>query len=313
MSDLLIRDYDDADEDIVLELLAGSLGWLPDAGHREFFRWKHLQNPAGRSAMWVAESAGQIVGFRSMLRWVFDVDGAEVHAVRAVDTATAPAARGQGVFRALTLHAVAALTAEGVGFVFNTPNDQSRPGYLKMGWIELGRPPAAARPSGPLGALRAARSRTPAELWSLPSDAGVAATEGLSGALPTGPQSLSGLATRRRAEHLQWRYGLPSLSYRALRRDDGIAIFRLRRRGHATEAAVCEVLADDDDGARRLVQEVARVSGADHLLRLGRAHTSWRELPLPGGGPILTWRALASTTPVELSRWRLSLGDVELL
>jgi hypothetical protein len=39
---------------------------------------------------------------------------------------------------------------------------------------------------------------------------------------------------------------------------------------------------------------------------------SGRFLPLPGQGPMLTWRALAKTTLPALRGWDLSLGDVEL-
>ena len=45
---------------------------------------------------------------------------------------------GRGVFRALTMHALDELHARGVSFVFNTPNDQSRPGYMNMGWRPVG-------------------------------------------------------------------------------------------------------------------------------------------------------------------------------
>ena len=46
------------------------------------------------------------------------------------------------------MQGVEEMTAEGVDVVFNTPNTQSRPGYLKMGWIDVGRLPVAARPTG---------------------------------------------------------------------------------------------------------------------------------------------------------------------
>jgi len=313
VTDVAIRPYDDADEDVVLGLLTASLGWLSDGEHRAFFRWKHLENPAGRSAMWVAESGGAIIGFRSMLRWRFIIDGVPATAVRAVDTATAPEARGLGVFRALTLHAVDELKADGVGFVFNTPNDQSRPGYLKMGWRELGRPPAVVRPHGLMGVARAAASRAPAELWSVSSNAGEPAAAVLGSDLPR-TSAPSGVSTDRTADHLWWRYaGLPALDYRALRTDDGIAVFRLRRRGRATEAALCETLSVDSQGARRLIRAVARAAAADHVLFLGRPRPWVGELPVPGGGPVVTWRELTLTEPVPLGRWTLSLGDVELL
>ena len=56
-------------------------------------------------------------------------------AVRAVDTITAPEARGRGVFTRFTLAILSneITRDDDVSFVFNTPNDQSRPGYLKMG------------------------------------------------------------------------------------------------------------------------------------------------------------------------------------
>ena len=70
-----------------------------------------------------------------------------LRAVRAVDTATDPDYQGRGLFTRLTLQAIDELRAEGVDFVFNTPNDQSRPGYLKMGWQVVGTLPTHVRPT----------------------------------------------------------------------------------------------------------------------------------------------------------------------
>lgn len=308
---LEVRPYTDEDEDAVLTLLASSLGWMSDAHHRAFFRWKHLENPAGRSAMWVAEVDDQIVGFRSMLRWNFVIDGEPVRAVRAVDTATSPEARGLGVFRTLTMHAIDQLTEEGVAFVFNTPNDQSRPGYLKMGWVELGSVPVAARPRGVRGAVRMARSRRPADLWSVQSAAGVPVLDAVVTATAE-PSGSTGVQSRRDRAHLEWRYGgFGELGYRAVPHRGGFAVFRLRRRGHALEAAMVEALGVSDPAG--ILHTVADLSRADHAVRVGRP--SWRhgELPIPGGGPVLTWRGLHQRAPLPLAEWQLSLGDIELL
>ena len=123
-----VRPYRDDDEASVLDLLAVTLGGGP-AGRRpaDFFRWKHLENPAGRSFMLVAELAGQIVGFRAFMRWRFQADGAELRAVRAVDTATHPDHQGKGIFSTLTLRALDELRGE-TDLVFNTPNAASLPG-----------------------------------------------------------------------------------------------------------------------------------------------------------------------------------------
>ncbi len=71
-----IRPYADADEHAVIELLNVTLGAGP-AGTRpaSFFRWKHLENPFGRSFMLVAETDGRIVGLRAFMRWEFEAQG----------------------------------------------------------------------------------------------------------------------------------------------------------------------------------------------------------------------------------------------
>ena len=122
-------------------------------------------------------------------------------------------------------------------------------------------------------------------------------------------------------QYLEWRYGFAPLGYRAIAagRDpaEGIAVFRLRRRGRAAEAALCEVVVPHGAArtARHLGRAVARATGADYVVRLGRATPAGGYLPLPNQGPILTWRALATaaTEPPPLDGWELSLGDVELL
>ena len=146
---LEIRTARSDDRAAVLELLASSLNWVPNELFDRFFAWKHEQNPFGVSPAWVAVDGTRIVGFRTFVRWEYqNPDGRPRRAVRAVDTATHPDYQGRGIFNRLTLHALDALRSEGVDFVFNTPNDKSRPGYLKMGWREVGRLPASVRPSG---------------------------------------------------------------------------------------------------------------------------------------------------------------------
>jgi GNAT superfamily N-acetyltransferase len=324
---LVVRPATRADRDAVLRLLSASLGWVPDELFGAFFSWKHEEGPFGTSPAWVAVDGKRVVGFRTFVRWEFDhPDGRTRRAVRAVDTATHPDHQGRGIFRRLTLHGVDAMRAEGVDMVFNTPNAQSRPGYLRMGWSEVGRLPASVRPTSPAGARRMLGSRVPADRWSLPSDGGVAAPEALAGpgveALLAALPPTRGLRTRRTAAHLRWRYGFEPLRYRAvsLAGDpaQGLAVFRLRRRGPAVEAALCEVLVPGGEAsaARALGRAVARTSGADYVIRLGGPlldRTGF--VRLPGQGPVLTWRPVAApedATPPPLADWQLALGDVEL-
>jgi hypothetical protein len=119
---------------------------------------------------------------------------------------------------------------------------------------------------------------------------------------------------------LRWRYGLDALGYRAIALDDdpasGLAIFRVRRRGDATEAGISDVIVPQgaDAARRRLLALVARRTGADYAIRVGRPSLRAGYVPFPRQGPILTWRPLADQArPPALGDLDLSLGDVELL
>ena len=144
------------DRDAIIDLLGASLGWQDDERARSLFTWKHETNPFGPSYAWVAEHDGRIVAVRLFMRWRFRRGAGTVEAVRAVDTATHPDYQGMGLFRALTMQGIERCRADGIGFVFNTPNDQSRPGYLTMGWRDVGRVATSVRPTGRRSATRRA-------------------------------------------------------------------------------------------------------------------------------------------------------------
>ena len=285
--------------------------------------WKHEENAFGPSPAWVACDADRIAGFRVLMRWRFLDRGRVVHAVRAVDTATHPDYQGRGIFTRLTLRALDELADEGVEFVFNTPNDQSRPGYLKMGWQVVGQLPTVVRPRRwhRLGVI--ARARVPAERWSTPSAAGedagsvLADTAAIEALLAARARPPDGVETELSPGYLRWRFGTPLLGYRAVvargGAEGGLAVFRLRARGPAREAALVALVtrAGDRRTAARLVREVARVAGADYVLAIDRARLGPGGLVrLPKAGPLLTWRAVTATAPPV--GWNVTLGDIEL-
>jgi GNAT superfamily N-acetyltransferase len=315
--DLQVRAATDEDLPQILDLLSSSLGWVPDDQYADFYRWKHHANPFGRSPAWIATDAGRVVGLRVWLRWRFVERGRSWTAVRAVDTATHPDHQGRGIFRRLTTSSLEVLRSQGIAHVFNTPNEQSRPGYLKMGWEQVGKLPVTVRFRSPLAAAAAVRARVPADKWSLPTDAGMAVDSALADeaavhqlieALPD-----DRIRTDLDVQVLRWRYGFAPLGYRAIRRDGGVLLFRLRRRGPATECVVGHVLSEDRRVADELLRRVARETRADQVLHLAsRPRLRAGYLPLVGAGPVLTWRAIEEGSMPALDRWGLSLGDVEL-
>lgn len=319
---LQYRRATDDDRGAILDLLRVSLGREVDDRYEALFSWKHVENAFGPSPAWIACDGDRIAGFRTLMRWEFLDGDRVVRAVRAVDTATHPEYQGRGIFTRLTLHAIDELAAEGVEFVFNTPNDQSRPGYLKMGWEVVGQLPTVVRPTRWHRVARIAKARVPAERWSMPSTAGtgvqdaLADVEGINTLLARVAPG-RGLATRLSREFLRWRFGTPLLGYRAIAAPggvgDGLAIFRIRQRGTAREAALVSLLAPAGDRrtAAALVRAVARTADADYVLALGgRRWWPGGLVRLPRVGPIFTCRTVAA--PSIPDRWDLTLGDIEL-
>jgi GNAT superfamily N-acetyltransferase len=331
-----VRPYEDNDEPEVLDLLNAALEGGP-AGRwsEEFFRWKHLDNPFGRSFMLVALAGGRIVGFRAFMRWQFQAGGRPLRAVRAVDTSTHPEYQGQGIFSRLTREALQALR-EDTDFVFNTPNEKSLPGYLKMGWILLGALPVWVRVRRPFRfatglRFRTDQERTPGALppARAPSAREVLEDQAVSRLVEDGTPTLRGITTHRDLGYLRWRYAsVPALGYQALTDEGprgvrGLALFRVRPRGRLRETTVAELIVPPGDArsARRLLDAVVRAAPVDHVachFSAGSPATAARRrawfLPAPGG-VTFTVNPLKPTLepdPCDMASWALSLGDVEV-
>ena len=313
----------------MLGLLDASLGGGP-AGRRppEFFTWKHLDNPFGRSLLLVAEHQDRLIGLRAFMRWRFEAGERTLAAVRAVDTATHPEFQGLGVFSRLTRAALEAMDGQ-VDLVFNTPNGKSGPGYLKLGWREVGKVPVAVRARRPLRLLLSgrARSRPAPPVTAAPAAEALADDDTLAALLAREPVP-RGLATPRTAGYLRWRYGAaPLLGYRAVTEERGgglagVALFRVRPRGRLWETTVAEVLAGGDPAtARRLLRRVAAAAPVDHLTLhapagtpLARAARRGGFLPSPAGILLVANPRTAGIRPdpTRLDAWALSLGDLEV-
>lgn len=97
------------------------------------FLWKHSENPFGKSIGLLAYDEEKIVGVRMFMFWEFKKGAKIIKAIRPVDTIIHPNYRGKGLFKKLTLKGLETCKNE-YDLVFNTPNKNSFPGYIKMGW-----------------------------------------------------------------------------------------------------------------------------------------------------------------------------------
>jgi GNAT superfamily N-acetyltransferase len=308
----------------------------------EFWRWKHFQNSFGVSQLLVAANE-EILGLRAFMRWAFKTPTGHLRAVRAVDTSTHPGYRRLGIFSRLTQASLERARAEGVNLIFNTPNAQSMPGYLKLGWHLVGRPRLLSRVLNP--ARVAARL-----LWPRQTKLTEADLSTLFRSSPRPVDSIfdysdhverivalddllcaSAVRTDRSASFFRWRYAsAPSLQYFALWTGEtpvtGLLIFRPNIRQGLREIMLCEFLIGYGAAAhaRELFDSLARSVRADYIVAAATPGTQhWGMLRRAGFLPVrqragVNFTVLplnlpaAELNPTRLENWRLSLGDLEL-
>ena len=162
VQDLVVRAAEPGDDASVVPMLRASLGKVDDPHYEAFLHWKHRENSFGPSPAWVALHDGEIVGYRTFLRWRVP----RRRRARGLGGASRrhrdrPGIPGDG-------HLPHPHPARRRGadpgrrwIVFNTPNDQSRPGYLKMGWTVARQLPVGVLPAGPRALATMVTSRVP--------------------------------------------------------------------------------------------------------------------------------------------------------
>jgi GNAT superfamily N-acetyltransferase/5-hydroxyisourate hydrolase-like protein (transthyretin family) len=136
---MTIRTATENDLPAMLNVLQASLGSLDGMRTVDYWQWKHLDNPFGKSPVLLAFDGDRLIGLRAFMAWHFRHKGERIQAYRAVDTATHPDYQGKGIFTRLTMALLEALQSGLPSLIFNTPNRKSMPGYIKMGWKEAGK------------------------------------------------------------------------------------------------------------------------------------------------------------------------------
>lgn len=312
----------------IINLLKDSLGESMIPKSEGLWNWKHEQNPAGASFVLLAEEEGQLIGVRAFMQWDWQWGDKKYKGIRAVDTATHPAHQGKGIFRKLTMKQLELCKEQGIDFVFNTPNEQSRPGYLKMGWQAQGRMPLKLQPMRPV-------STAINILLKKSKNAPVLATADWNKALSTfagkQPVSPSGIHTPYSTAYLSWRYATnPLFPYYFLTDyQNYLLVYRPKEHSKYLELRVTDFFlfgksADSIRGdVKKKLKQAAKDMKADFIAISGNVHTEYRQylggmgpIPVRQSGPIVTLRDLNVTDifskMMDAGNWSYSLGDMEL-
>lgn len=316
-----IRDAVDSDIPAIVSLLRQSLGEKGSLRTEAYWRWKHIQNPFGRSRVLLAFEADTLMAVRAFMAWQFIKENQTINAWRAVDTAVHPNWQGKGLFTQLTMALLNQLESGPPSLIFNSPNPKSRAGYLKMGW-ESGQPAPLMIRIRPLNALfNRTTHRGSRELkfdFNLPHSF-----------LEKWKSDFSHtLMTNWTPEAIRWRYQeIPGISYfshsETLGDDFCLLIGRMVRRNGLNEMRITECIHSGNMDLFRSTwrtisqqlkpdAESLAVDGSGILARM----LPFGFLPVTSLGPALTHRfvndAAVMATFMNTKKRYLSAGTLEL-
>jgi hypothetical protein len=97
---------------------------------KNYFKWKYRNNPFGDSLHIIALDKKKVVASRAF--WRLDVNKTEAY--QCVDTAVLPKFQNKGIFKKTALIATKILKKK---LIYNSPNKNSGPAYLKCGWKNI--------------------------------------------------------------------------------------------------------------------------------------------------------------------------------
>lgn len=272
----------------ILEIFSES---LKNTNGRAWFEWKHLRNPFGKSIGYIAEENGEMLGVRLFMQWQFRCNGQVFKALRPVDTVTRPRARGKGIFTSLTRRALEECKGK-YDFIFNTPNQKSLPGYLKMGWRVL--------------------DQSFGHFYMLPSPWGRIPDLRIVKKFP-GIDKISGVnisdvcSTFVTEDFLQWRY--EDDRYAFAKFDSNLLIFEIVRKKGVSILIVKE-FTGEAEFFRPVVYTAARNLGASLILCTNNFCFNFKKpfLAFERGKSIVAYRG---DDRYYNLKWNFSLGDLE--
>ncbi len=295
----------------LLEKRGASSAFITD----EYYRWKY-HAAAGVARIAVVREGGRYLAANAMTPMLLRNGGQSVRGWHSGETATAPDQRGKGLFKECLSILVKSLEDDEIFFGF--PNENSKKGFLKIGWEDKGIVTTWVR-------TRPVLDRRDSKFISEPEEFGEAADELARRIAEQGFTTLD-----HGADYLNWRYVRhPLYSYKGFLYDDelgglGVAISREAELYGRKATLAMTVFGTTARIERELLFRVARWAryhgsmailmmdsalGTAHGLRARFAPVWSRVLPKK---QLLMGRATPGEGRAERlmgARWRVQLGD----
>lgn len=312
---MIIRQSEPSDKSAMIDLLKLSLGEGLLKKSEAVWNYKHEQNSFGTSYVLLGLKETELIGIRAFMQWRWQKGDQIWTAYRAVDTATHPEHQGKGIFKKLTLQALDDVAQKSECFIFNTPNEKSRPGYLKMGWEIIDAIPIAIVPipfyvilnlfSRKLVAEHIISLSRLDEICKLHNDR---------------LSKKSSIFTPKSATYLKWRYeDNPMQNYTVISTQDWYVALYVKKHRFFNELRIVDVISANPTVDYPLVRKTIiqfalknkslMITVADKNLFGFRIFSKF--------GPKLTFRPLTNDTAfiksaMDIKNWKYNLGDLEL-
>ncbi|HEY1200813.1 MAG TPA: GNAT family N-acetyltransferase [Niastella sp.] len=328
-----IRPATPQDKPAIIGLMKKSLGEGLIPKSETLWNWKHEQNHFGASFVLVAEENGTLIGLRVFMQWQWQWRGTVYKAIRAVDTATHPDHQRKGIFKKLNQQQLDTCKQQGIHFIFNTPNDQSRPGNLKMGWVEQGRMPLKLKVLNPIALAyavvfkkdksAAGADPTPAQTWD-------PRVFDLINNYQVNDEHLNTVLS---PSYIRWRYtNNPLFRYNYFTDfENFLLIGRIKSHSFTKELRLVDCMLFNNASTNRHISsqiskavlpycknnKIQVISFSGQQYQTYRSALNWMGvIPVQNRGPIVTHRALNLNEKfpelLNIKNWGYSLGDMEL-
>jgi GNAT superfamily N-acetyltransferase len=317
---------------LIINLLKASLGDVSSEKSEKYWNWKHVNNPFGASPVLIAEENGEFIGVRAFMRWDWQMGDQVYRCLRAVDTATHPDHQGKGIFKKLTLQLIDEAGKQGYDFIFNTPNTQSTPGYLKMGWKSWGKVPLWIHPVLTFkkpdmqvwerckqDLQRVDISSMSIGAWHIPLRGGIQGGDSGGGTSLFTPVTHAWLAWRYRDCPVK-DYGLFQYAHKG---NEVNLFFCLKGSGLKTELRICTAFFSRNFSLSLLTRAsniLARKIGCRIVTCGGLGGSISANQIINGWFPVTKWSVMATVRnipnghylPNENTNWLMQTGDMEL-
>lgn len=312
---MIVRASKSSDKPAIIELLKLSLGEGLIKKSTVVWDFKHEENPFGASHVLLAFEGEHLIGVRALMEWRWQIGTTLWTAYRAVDTATHPNHQGKGIFKKLTLQALDEVAQKGDCFIFNTPNNQSRPGYLKMGWQIVDAIPIAVVP-----VLAYVIQGLFSKKIVLSNSISTSELEVICKQHNDDLSKKNSIFTPKSAAYLKWRFEEnPMQAYTVISKDGWYLAMYIKKHRFFNELRVVELLSANPKADYALIRNsVLQYAFKNNCWILTVADKNLFGFRFFGKfGPKLTFKPMTQQTSfinkaLDISNWKYSLGDLEL-